>query len=144
MELNKIEKLISKYLDAETSIKEEKLLKKYFSEEDVPLHLKEYQIMFTYFSNSDKDKSTKKISLPHEKRKINWLSAVAIAVIFISIFSFHQKNVNERKEAMLAYNETQRALQMISFNLNKGNRAVSQLDTFEKTQYKIFKNNNTK
>jgi hypothetical protein len=144
MESVKIEKLVHKYLEAETSLEEEAILKNYFSQENIPLHLQEYQPMFTYFSQSAKLKSTQKIALPQEKRKYHWLRIAAIAIFFVSIFSVYQKNVNERKQAQQAYADTQRALQMISFTLNKGNRAVAQLETFEKAQNKIFKTNNTK
>lgn len=144
MESVKIEELVRKYLEAETSLDEEAILKDYFSQESIPIHLREYQPMFAYFSQSGKLTSTKKIVLPKEKRRFNWMSVAAIAILFISIFTVYQKNVNERKEAMQAYADTQRALQMISFTLNKGNKAVAQLETFEKAQNKIFKTNNTK
>jgi hypothetical protein len=142
MESVKIEKLINKYLEAQTSLEEEAILKDYFSQEDIPLHLQEFQPMFAFFNQSVKLKSSKKINLPREKSKFNWLHVAAIAILFISIFSVYQKNVNERKEAIQAYADTQRALEMISFTLNKGNKAVAQLETFEKAQNKIFKNNN--
>lgn len=144
MESAKIEKLIRKYLDAETTIEEERLLKEYFSQNEVPLHLKEYQPIFTYFSRGIEDKSSKEIFLPRKKGKIIWWRVAAVAVLFLSIFSVYQKNVQDKKEAMLAYAETQRALQMIAFHLNKGNEAVAQLETFEKTQNKIFKYKHTK
>ena len=37
MELAKIEKLISKYLEAETTLEEENILKNYFSKDDISL-----------------------------------------------------------------------------------------------------------
>ncbi len=144
MESVKIEKLIHKYVEAETSLDEEAILKDYFSQENIPSHLQEYQPLFAYFSQNGKQKSTKKIILPLEKSRLNWLRVAAIAILFISIFSVYQKNVNERKEALQAYADTQRALEMISNTLNKGNQAMAQLETFEKAQNKIFKTNNTK
>ena len=141
MELAKIEKLIEKYLEAETTLNEERILKDYFSKNDVPSHLKEYKDMFIYFSNSSLDTSNKTISLPQNKSVMRWLSVAAIAVLFVSVFSIHQNNIIERQEAELAYAETQKALELISFSLNKGNNAIAQLQTFENTQNKIFKNN---
>ena len=52
MELANIERLLEKYLNAETTIEQEKLLKKYFSEGNVASHLKEYESLFGYFSTS--------------------------------------------------------------------------------------------
>ena len=140
MELVKIEKLIEKYLEAETNLKEEIFLKKYFSENEVPSHLEEYRTLFSYFSNRSLDVSTKPITLSKDRSIISWLAVAAIAVLFVSIFSIYQNNINERTQAELAYMETQRALDLISFSLNKGNNAIAQLQTFENSQNKIFKN----
>ena len=140
MELAKIEKLIEKYLEAETTLEEEIFLKKYFAKKDVPSHLEEYKKLFTYFVNSSLDASSKPIALPRNRSIISWLAVAAIAVLFVSIFSIYQNNLNERKQAELAYMETQKALDLISFSLNKGNDAIAQLQTFENSQNKIFKN----
>jgi hypothetical protein len=141
MELAKIEKLLENYLEAKTTLEEEKILKDYFSQKDVPPHLNEYKVLFNYFSNSSLDTSVKTISLPKNRSIINWLAIAAMAVFFVSIFSIYQNNINEREQAELAYMETQRALELISFNLNKGTNAIAKLQTFENTQNKIFKIN---
>ena len=140
MELAKIEKLIEKYLEAETTLKEEQILKNYFSKNEVPSHLESYKKMFGYFDSSSLDVSEKRISLPKNKSIISWLAVAAIAVFFVSVFSIQQSGVNEQREAELAYMETQKALDLISNSLNKGNKAIAQLQTFENTQNKIFKN----
>ena len=49
MELANIEKLLDKYLEAETSIKEEETLKMYFSQDDVASHLARIQSTFWLF-----------------------------------------------------------------------------------------------
>lgn len=141
MELAKIEKLIEKYLEAKTTLEEEKILKDYFLKNDVPSHLEEYKVLFNYFTNSSLDTSNKTISLPNNRSLINWLAIAAMAIFFVGIFSIYQNNLNERKQAELAYMETQKALELISFNLNKGNNAIAKLQTFENTQNKIFKRN---
>ena len=140
MELAKIEKLIIKYLEAETTLEEERILKNYFSKDDIPLHLVEYKKLFNYYSNSSSDISTKSISLPQCSLSLRWLSVAAMVILFVSTFSIYQKNITEKEEARLAYVETQKALELISYNLNKGSGAIAQLQTFENTQNKIFKN----
>lgn len=147
MELAKIEKLIEKYLEAETTLEEEKFLKKYFSENKVPSHLEEYRKLFSYYVNNSLDVSSKPITLNGNKSinrnrpLISWLAVAAMAVLFFSVFSIYQNNITEKKQAELAYMETQRALELISISLNKGNNAIAQLQTFENSQNKIFKNN---
>ena len=61
-------------------------------------------------------------------------------MLFVSIFSLYQNNLVEKRETQIAFLETQKALNLISESLNKGNSAIAQLQTFEYTQNKIFKN----
>jgi len=139
MESGRIERLIEKYLEAETSLEEEKVLREYFSQSDVPVHLEQYKELFNYFTMSSFESLEKPISLPRKTYNLNWLSIAAIAILFVGIFSIYQKDLNEKEQARLAYVETQKALDLISFNLNKGSVAMSQLQTFEQAQNRIFK-----
>lgn len=143
MELVKIEKLIEKYIEAETTLEEEKLLKDYFSNNEVPSHLESYKSMFTYFKNSSLEHSNKSITLPKSNNKsyLKWLSVAAMLVFFMGVFSVYQNDLREKEQARLAYAETQKALNMISMTLNKGNNAIAQLQVFEDTQNRIFKTN---
>lgn len=141
MELFKIEKLIEKYLNAETTLQEEDILKKYFSQDEIPSHLISYKYLFNYYSNSKLEEVNKTITLPNKRINLRRLSIAAAFVLMVSIYSIHQNNIREKEEARLAFMETQKALNLISYNLNKGNKAVAQLKTFENTQNKIFINN---
>jgi len=135
MELAKIENLLEKYFEAETSIQEEAILQEYFAQEEVPEHLKQYKEMFNFFSNSSLETSSRKIELTKESKKtisIKWLSIAAMMVFFIGIYSVYQQNETEKEEAMLAYMETQKALELISQSLNKGTGAIAHLDNFNK------------
>lgn len=151
MELAKIENLLEKYFEAETSIKEEAILKEYFSQDEVPEHLKQYKDLFGFFNESSHETSSRKIQLKKRTISIKWLSIAAMLVFFIGIYSVYQKNELEKEEARMAYMETQKALELISQSLNKGTGAIAQLDnfnkgtdamaqlrTFENTQRKIF------
>lgn len=144
MELVKIEKLIEKYIEAKTTLEEEKLLKEYFLNNNVPAHLESYKSIFTYFKNSSLEHFDKSITLPNEKNNrsyLKWLSVAAMLIFFIGIFSVYQKDLKEKEEARIAYAETQKALNMIAQTLNKGNNAIAQLQVFENTQNRIFKTN---
>ena len=151
MESAKIEKLLEKYYEAETSLQEEKILKEYFSGSEIPAHLQEHKDIFNYFDNSLLETSNRSIKLTKRTIALRWLSIAAMLVFFISVYSLYQQNEAEKQEARLAYMETQKALDLISSSLNKGTGAIAQLDNFnkgtvaitelqafEKTQSKIF------
>lgn len=54
MELSRIETLLVKYFEADTSTAEEQELQHYFSQENVAPHLEEYRSMFAFFSKSQR------------------------------------------------------------------------------------------
>ena len=63
MALDRIEKLIDKYFEGETSIAEENELKTYFSSLDVAQHLQQYQTVFGYFSQAKTEEFKAEIPL---------------------------------------------------------------------------------
>ena len=73
MELNRIENILEKYFQGETTIAEEKELKDYFSSPNVAQHLEHYKPMFGYFSQAKEQKSTYEIPLQTKKRNVAWL-----------------------------------------------------------------------
>jgi len=140
MELVNIEKLLEKYLDAETSIKEENELKSYFSGDEVAPHLEEYRAMFGYFSASKNEKFTKTIQLKRQNWNWKWLSVAASIVLLAIVYTGYEKNQQEKAEKI--YQETQFAFSMLSANLNKGTAAITELQEFENTTNKILKQPN--
>ena len=68
MELSNIEKLLERYFEATATVAEEEMLREYFAQEDVPLHLKEYAPMFQYFSIAREEKFTRQVPLKPRKK----------------------------------------------------------------------------
>ncbi|WP_299122923.1 hypothetical protein [uncultured Tenacibaculum sp.] len=152
MELANIEKLVDKYLEAETTLQEEQVLQDYFTSGNVAPHLEEYSMLFGYFKQSKDETFTKTIQLKPEKTKKNWkwLSVAASVVLLFSVFlgkqryDEHQqrKQFAQIKEALqmvsVNLNKGNEALYAVSNNLNKGNDAIQQLNTYEETVNKVI------
>ncbi|PXY44234.1 hypothetical protein [Flavobacterium hydrophilum] len=151
MELNKIENILEKYFQGETSIAEENELKEYFSSPNVAQHLKQYQPIFGYFSQVKEQKMTQEIPLQTKKRKVAWLSIAASIVILLGIGAFYYVSDNSTdnvvakselgtydnpEEALAA---TQKALALLSNNVNVGIESVHYIKEYEQSKNKIFK-----
>ena len=151
MEFNKIEDILDKYFQGETSIAEEKELKDYFSSPNVAQHLEQYKPMFGYFSQVKEQKSTQEIPLKTNKRNVAWLSIAASAVVLLGVgtyFYVSQKNTapavaqtelgtyDDPEEALAA---TQKALALLSTKVNVGIGSVQYIKQYEESKNKIFK-----
>ncbi|URC12907.1 MULTISPECIES: hypothetical protein [unclassified Flavobacterium] len=151
MEFNKIEDILEKYFQGETTIAEENQLKEYFSSPDVAQHLEQYKPMFGYFSQVKEQKSTQTIPLKTKKRNVAWLSIAASAVVLLGIgtyFYTSEKNAtpvtaqselgtyDDPEEALAA---TQKALALLSNNVNVGIESVQYIKEYEQSKNKIFK-----
>lgn len=58
MNTEKIEQLLKKYYDGESSLEEEELLRSFFERENIPDHLKSYREQFTYASELGQKKAS--------------------------------------------------------------------------------------
>ncbi len=157
MVLNNIEKLLEKYENGETSLKEEQQLKHYFKQETVAPHLEMYKPMFAYFLVNKQEQFTKDVPLK-TKRNFNykWISVAAVAVLMLGFYfgtSFTDK-LGTYEDPQLAFNEFSKSMEMIStkFNtgastvgylneVNKGTSTLGYLNEIEKTTSIIFKTN---
>ncbi|MCF6181785.1 hypothetical protein [Lutibacter sp.] len=137
MELANIEKLLEKYENGETTLTEEKELKNYFLSDNVAPHLVEYKALFNYFSTSKNERFTKTIQLKSQKQNWKWLTVAASLILLVSVYTGYQKHQQNKAEKV--FNETKMALNMLSGNLHKGTVAIGELQEFETTKNKIFK-----
>jgi len=137
MELVNIEKLLEKYLNAETTLSEEKVLQTYFTGNNVANHLIEYQALFTFFATEKNERYSKTIHLNRNNQKWRWLSVAASIVLMVGVYGGYQQNEQRIADEKL-YAETQVALKMLASNLNRGTVAIGHLQKFESTKNKIF------
>jgi hypothetical protein len=144
MELRAIEKLLEKYFNAETTIAEEKDLKLYFSSPDVAPHLEQYRSMFGYFSHQAEQKFDKTIPLKTKRHYGRWISVAASVVLLGGLLTFYNTQQTEDlgtyDNPEEAFRETQKALQMLSTNVNVGMGSVHYVGKeYEKTKQEIIK-----
>jgi hypothetical protein len=147
MELDRIENLLEKYFQAETTKAEEQELKVYFSSNKVAQHLEQYQSIFCYFTQSKTAKSNTRLVLPKQNKfkKYN-LSIAATVLVLIGIGGYiwkynkanEPKSISEINNPEVAFRETQKALALISEHLNTGIKSVQYLDNYQQSKNKIF------
>lgn len=146
MELDKVEVLIEKYFQGETSITEEMELRNYFSSSEVAQHLEQYKSMFGYFTHVREQKFMSEIPLQTKKRNAAWVKIAASVAVLLSVgmyVYFDSKVVNEDlgtyDNPEVALKETQKALAMLSNHVNSGIESVIYIEEYEKSRKIIFK-----
>ena len=147
MEYNNIDQLLEKYFEGQTSIIEEKQLTNYFSSTNVAQHLEHCKPIFEYYSLSKQQNFTQEIPLKTKNRNIMWLSIAASVLVLLGVGTFYvlnnqqleiEQGLGTFKTPEIAFQETQKALQMLSQNVNIGIESVSYIREFEETKNKIF------
>ncbi|RIA10101.1 hypothetical protein OE09_1954 [Flavobacteriaceae bacterium MAR_2010_72] len=130
MVLNSIEKLLEKYDNGETSLKEEQQLRAYFASNNVAPHLESYRVMFQYFNNTKQEQFTKDVPLKSKTYRLyKWISVAAVALLMLSVFTqFAGPTQEEEREALLAYNQTMEALSLVSSKFNQGATSLNALN----------------
>ena len=149
MELDKIEIILEKYFEGETTIAEENELKSYFSSPEVAQHLQQYRSMFGYFAVAKEQASQQEIQLVQPKRNYRaWLSIAASVVILLGIGTFTYINYNNTTASQdlgtydnpeEAFRQTQKALALLSNQVNVGVESVQYIETYQDTKEKVFK-----
>ena len=147
MVLNSREKLLEKYDNGETTLKEEQQLKDYFSNETVPPHLEVYKSMFQYFLQTQEEQFTKDVPLKPKKtiKLYRWISVAAVAVLMLGIYTqvgSSQQGVRSvsdlSEEEKITYYQTKELFAMLSNNLDKGTSTINLMsDNFEKGTDKL-------
>ena len=146
MESDRIEILIEKYFEGETSTAEEQELRKYFSSSAIATHLKQYQSLFGYFSQEKAQNFNSEILLQSKNRYSAWLSIAASVVVLLGIGTVTYLNYNNGEQQDLgsydnpevALKETQKALALLSENVNVGIKTVHYVQEYETAKKKVF------
>ena len=140
MELANIEKILKKYLNAETTLQEEATLKNYFTQGSVAPHLQEYESLFSYFSTSKAESYSKPLAFATQKTKGNnlrWFSIAASLAILVTIYA--STEIYKQRKLEQQYAQISDALTLLSVNLKKGEHAIAKVQTYDTTINKILK-----
>ena len=129
--------LILKYLDAGTTLDEESALRDYFtSNNNVPEDLKQYTVLFKYFDTAKSQEFNQPIDLPQKRTTFSWVGMAASVLILLGTFIGYQQ---QKADALLAFEQTQSAFNLLSSNLNKGTESIAYLGEFDRATNKLFK-----
>jgi hypothetical protein len=162
MDSKKIEELLNKYWNCETSLEEEQQLKEYFKRGEIPAQWKETAALFQYFEVSKKKSLDdagfdgavlKKVNAPKGRIiKLVYNSmriAAGIAVLVAAVWFVREelrdgtdKNtavVDTYDDPKLAFEETKKALMMISKSFGKAEEQARKLNMFNEAQEEINK-----
>ena len=154
-DITKIENLLDKYYEANTSIQEELELKEFFLNNEVPPHLEYDKLQFTFFDQENKLESKtdlpefksedEKLNISRKPKVFKLMNYAAAAALLISVGWFsnnkYQDHIQEQAEIQFAYQETQKALLILSNNFNKGVDKASSLKEMNKAQTKLINTN---
>ena len=154
MEYREIEELLTRYLEGETTLEEEALLKEHFSQPGIPPEQRDMQEMFRYFAKAEQEASArydisaelnaiidnewKKETRSNFRRVYIWAgSAAAILAISFGIYKYQNKPVATVKDSFtdpkLAYIETKQALLLVSRAMNRHTTSLKYLARIDET-----------
>lgn len=158
MDSKRIEELLKKYWNCETSLEEEQQLREYFKASQVPDALKETSALFKFFEEQKK-KSLNDVSFDGElMAKVNkpqgrmvklvrssMRIAAGIVVLMAAVWfvrteireSTPQEMVDTYNDPELAFEETKRALLMISKSFGKAEEQARKINLFNEAQEKV-------
>ena len=150
MELSKIEKLLQRYEEGETSLAEERLLSDYFTKEQVPEYLEHYKLLFTYTKREQQHQydDNVKENIKTGNYRFAWTSIAAVIIVALGMFYFNQpsNSLNQNdlgtiSDQEVALQKTKETLNMVSRFMNEGSADLVYLQEFNKTTNKIIEIN---
>jgi hypothetical protein len=159
MDFNNIEDLLQKYWKCETTLEEEKLLHDYFQGKEIPEHVRDTAALFHYFDVSKKKslvdfgfehRVLEKANAPKKGRlvKLAYNSmriAAGLAVVILATWFIRdevrkttpQEIVDTYDDPKLAFEETKKALLMISKSFGTAEEQAKKINLFNEAQEEI-------
>lgn len=161
MDFKRIEELLDRYWKAETSLEEEQQLREFFIGSSIPEHLKETAALFHYFENNKKKSLNdtafdgvvlSKVNAPKRSKVVKLIYntmriAAGVAVLVVATWFIRdeireaspQVMVDTYDDPKLAFEETKKALQMISKSFGTAESQAKKINLFNDAQEEIQK-----
>ncbi len=167
MDSKTIEALLEKYWNADTTLEEEEQLKEYFAGANVPDNMQSAAALFRFFDD-EKNKSlgenfetavTKELRKRREGKVISMVSfrnvtriAAGIVVVVAATYfirneirkSYPQELQDTYSDPQMAFEETKKALMMISNSFGKAKHETGKIKMFNDAEKKIQTKSNEK
>lgn len=165
MDSRQLDELLQKYWNAETSLEEEQHLREFFAREPVPEALKETASLFRYFemqksvgmNDAQFDQELKKKIKPAGKvvsfsvMQLARIAAGLLVVVAATFFvrqeikkAYPEEPEDTYSDPKVAFEETKKALMMISKSFNKAQKEASKINVFNEAQEKLKKQDEKK
>lgn len=164
MKTEDVEKLLAKFYEGETTIREEQALHRYFETEEVPGHLLADKEVFSALADHTEikvpldlesklnksidqwEKAEKKaVRIKHNRRVYwQWVGSIAAGILLVfGVWTYIDRNESHTPviadtytNPEDAYREAQKVLALVSLNLNKG---IKQLEEAQQKTEKVDK-----
>ena len=159
MDSNEIKQLLEKYWNCETSLEEEQQLREYFRGNNIPESLKETSELFRYFETQKKDsliqgfdgEVMKRIKEERPQGKVvkmmfNVARIAAGLVVVVAATYFVREEIRKSyppeiadtySDPKLAFEETKKALMMISKGFGKAQKEARRINLLNEAEQKI-------
>lgn len=167
MDSSELKSLLDKYWNCETTLEEENALRTYFRSGNIPDEWKETAILFRYFEESKKkslndisfeSEVIQKMHLPAKQTKVVKLFynsmriAAGLLVVIVATWfiktevrkSTPQEVVDTYDDPKLAFEETKKALMMISRSFGTAEEQAKKINMFNEAQEEIQKKKSSK
>lgn len=167
MDSDRIEALLARYWECETTLEEEKELREYFGQREVPAQFKEAAALFAYFGEQqnkqvnevtfDKEVVNKIQVTPKNRSKVVRLlynfSRIAAGLIVVVVATYYirteirkttpQEMVDTYSDPKLAFEETKKALLMISKGFGKAEEQAKKINLLNEAKEELKEENKT-
>lgn len=152
MELSNIKTLLDKYLEAETTLAEEKVLETYFLSDNVAPELEEYKPLFSFFERERGIETSEKIDfkMPFKveqkssKRFLlyKWSGIAASVAILVSVLMYNKQQQTITTTSVnhnIAMQNTQDLLLMMTDAVTSSKKQISYLKEINHTKNQLIK-----